>query len=50
MKSLNSVLLTLIALVSVSACTNGSTATTPPPTATVAGIDTPKSVSVVTAN
>ncbi|HEV7612244.1 MAG TPA: hypothetical protein VGO37_10240 [Steroidobacteraceae bacterium] len=47
------ILLTLIATASLPGCTSGSnaaTATAPPPAAAVTGIDTPKSVSVVTAN
>ncbi len=34
----------------VSGCSSGSAAPTPPPAAAINGLDTPKSVSVVTAN
>jgi hypothetical protein len=53
MKITIGVLVALIAAASLSACsngTNGATAPTPPPAAAITGIDTPKSVSVVTAN
>ncbi len=46
-------LMTVMATGSLCGCSSGSTApvaSTPPPAATVNGLDTPKSVSVVTAN
>lgn len=53
MKFLICVLVTLMATGWIAGCSSGSTApaaTTPPPAAKVTGLDTPKSVSVVTAN
>jgi ABC-type phosphate/phosphonate transport system substrate-binding protein len=47
------ILLALLATSALSGCGGGSTSTVPaanPPPAAVKGIDTPKSVSVVTAN
>jgi hypothetical protein len=52
MKILMSMVAHLVVIASLSACSSGNhgaTAPTPPPAA-IAGIDTPKSVSVVTAN
>jgi len=55
MKILMSVILIAIAAGSLPGCGGGSPAAstpipTPPPTAAITGVDTPKSVSVVTAN
>ena len=51
MKVMICMLVSLIAVGWVSGCSSGSTAApVPPPAATVTGLDTPKSVSVVTAN
>lgn len=53
MKFLICLLVTVTATGWLSGCSSGSTApaaATPPPAATVNGLDTPKSVSVVTAN
>ena len=50
MKNLIYTFVILIAMGASVACTSGSSAPTPPPAAAVTGIDTPKSVSVVTAN
>ncbi|MGB8693594.1 MAG: hypothetical protein WCD08_08805 [Steroidobacteraceae bacterium] len=50
MKTLRWAIFTLLAASSLSGCGGGSAAVQPPAPAAVTGVDTPRSVAVVTAN